>query len=1383
MTPPTFFNGVAATARRRWEQLDADPGLKGPWRQLFAQVQSPRHVLSELLQNADDAGAKWASVRVVNNEFVFEHDGEDFTEEQFQSLCGFGFSNKRNLFTIGFRGVGFKSTFSLGKRVRIQTPTLDLVFDRERFTLPVWSDEAKGTEKTRVSVPIGDKSRLLLLRKNLEAWATSPGSMLFFRNLEELAIESHTIHKEVIARGPVSGSQRVRLTGADTEELLLIRSEEEAFPEEVVNEIREERNADDLHLPPCSVELVLGLEGGQRLYVVLPAGTDVGVPFSINGPFLQNPDRTAIKDPEASACNRWLLERAGRLAGEAMAAWVGKEHLSMESRAGAYRLLRGPVADAADLATSATKLVMDAMLGAVEDRPILLTTEEKLAEIGECTALPAELHEVWERKDLKGVFAKAAKHLLSGVVGSATCQALEAHGWIETVCDDAALAALGGQAAVPKPSSWVKLQLLWEWVKKEIGYDWRGVGRGLHIVPVEGQAALQPGKEVIRVSSRGQQLSESDWNFISGFALAIDQGWVAHLNKVKSKEEEGEEHPVLALLQELALHEPSQVDRIAAQAFLRLLARGEVQLGDCVRITHIFAALDATVPEDFRYVSEDLHIHSVKDSQIVFDADGAVEGLAPKEWAAQHLLHPEYVQTFTSCTRDRWYEWAYSVKSKLHAFVPLTLQPKGMYGRKSFVELVTSRGGESPKEYRYKNDSFIIGDFNFPAEVLQHWREESATDPKLWAAVVKGLLLDPLAGWQEALDVDVHQKSTQGTTSALSCGRLTPAWLVQLRSLACLTDTHGNPRTPPELLLRTPDTESLLGIEAFVAAELDDSPDKKKLLRLLGVRDTATGWEKVVERLRGFAKLKDPMRFLADVLRLYEALDRISLRLTADELGELRAVFAAEALILSNTLDWLSTCELSLHADPEDNSPVVHSTVHSLALWLRVGVPERPALEKSLEWLKTLAAGSRLDGPSYKRANLALARGGRRVWDELGHWLSLDQTWEPTGSLKYRVSMRNLTRWEKLAVETKRATADLRMLHGELAEEAPFTVWRILAEAISMRVTNVQTMRGRSRRVDWLPALAEGLSRVKLPDEAAAAKVREAARRLLATKWETVSELEVTPYIEGVPVGEPLRPRVLWSETKLYVADEPTVRVYRELKEELGRPFGESSVVDAVAHCIDREPEFVMEYLAANFELDAQPELPAQPQEEGEKPAAGEGESESEGQDGEVKPDEAGAEDDEQEEAGDGELQPEGEEGEEAPPKRDKESRPKEPTFMDRYARGRGFRWHEEERCYTHASGAWIAKGESPFSWYEHVNGGEVSKRLFVEEATLAAGIEIPAELWRLMEINPDSIAFVVCDTDGKPNEWGATELRELHAAGQIHLHQSRFILKEQPTT
>jgi hypothetical protein len=663
---------------------------------------------------------------------------------------------------------------------------------------------------------------------------------------------------------------------------------------------------------------------------------------------------------------------------------------------------------------------MDALLNEVEDKAILLTSEGKLAEIGECTALPGSLHEVWGQMELTTLFATTAKHLLSSSIGQPVCQVLEAHGWIETVSPASALKSLSLQPIIPKPSSWVRLQVLWEWAEQTAGWQCIGHGRRtLRIVPAEGHATLQPAWDIVRVSSRGQQLSEADWNFISNFALAIDQDWITHLNKLKTKDADDDTPPALKLLEALGLHEPSQVDRIAAQASRRLLARGKMPLADCVRIAHIFAALDASVPEDFQYVTEDLHLRQTKDYSIIFDAGGEVEALVPKAWAEQHVLHPDYVQEFKSCTEDRWYQWAYSSKSKLRAFVPLMEQPNRISWRSELEKFLASRGGSNPKEYRYKNDQFVIDDHDFPTEVLEYWRTQAAANPKLWSGLVKGLVLDPLAQWEDSVTVTVRQISQQGTRDTLSCGSVLPAWLVRLRSLACLTDTHGNLRTPPELLLRTPETESLLGIEPFVDAELDDTPNTKRLLRLLGVRDSATSWEKVVERLRGLTKIKDTMRVLADVLRLYEALDRIAMRCSVEDLNELRAVFATKALVLSNTLEWFSSSELSLHADPEDNSLVVHSAAHALALWLRLGVPERPALEKSLEWLKTLAAGTRLDGASHRRASVALTRGGRRVWEELGHWLSLDQTWEAVTTLKYRVSMRNLTRWEKLTARRR----------------------------------------------------------------------------------------------------------------------------------------------------------------------------------------------------------------------------------------------------------------------------------------------------------------------------------------------------------------------------
>jgi len=90
--PPVYFERIRESAVKRWEQLEGDPELAGPWHQLFKQVQSPRHVLSELLQNADDAGATQATVSLDDGQTVFSHNGEDFAEDHFASLCRFGYA-------------------------------------------------------------------------------------------------------------------------------------------------------------------------------------------------------------------------------------------------------------------------------------------------------------------------------------------------------------------------------------------------------------------------------------------------------------------------------------------------------------------------------------------------------------------------------------------------------------------------------------------------------------------------------------------------------------------------------------------------------------------------------------------------------------------------------------------------------------------------------------------------------------------------------------------------------------------------------------------------------------------------------------------------------------------------------------------------------------------------------------------------------------------------------------------------------------------------------------------------------------------------------------------------------------------------------------------
>ena len=235
MREPAFFQEVRDNAAKRWDQLDADPELAAPWHQLFRQVQSPRHVLSELLQNADDAGATAAAVRVENSQFIFTHDGEDFAPDHFSSICRFGYSNKRSLHTIGFRGIGFKSAFSLGDEVKLRTPTLSVIFHSRRFTEPVWEDMVTETvELTTISVSLRDALIVTEISKTLRDWQASPLSLLFFKNIRKLTVGDEELRWESLGPGPAPGSEWMALNGRVEEPHLLARSASEPFPKDAL---------------------------------------------------------------------------------------------------------------------------------------------------------------------------------------------------------------------------------------------------------------------------------------------------------------------------------------------------------------------------------------------------------------------------------------------------------------------------------------------------------------------------------------------------------------------------------------------------------------------------------------------------------------------------------------------------------------------------------------------------------------------------------------------------------------------------------------------------------------------------------------------------------------------------------------------------------------------------------------------------------------------------------------------------------------------------------------------------------------------------------------------------------------------------------------------
>jgi len=1387
MQPPDYFNNIQRRASERWDQLERDPDLAGPWHQLFRQVQSPRHVVSELLQNADDAGAKSASVRVDNNVFIFEHDGSDFDAEQFTSLCRFGFSNKCTLHTIGFRGVGFKSTFSLGDTVEVHTPTLAVCFKKKRFTEPVWLPDARPVQRTVIRVRIADRNRASQLQKNFEEWSQSPASLLFFNSLKELTIEGQVIKRQPLGKGPVVDSSWVKLVGTDAQKLLVVQSEAVRFPDEAAEEIRSERGvvAEDLLLPPCRVEIVLGSSETKRLFVVLPTGAELNLPFSCNAPFIQDPARFAIKDPATSPTNRWLLERAGKLAGKAMLQWLGNTDLSLKDRAAAYDLLKGAIQFPAGLDGTCSQIIMETMLAELNDQRLVLTTGGKLAKTGECVAVPEELFSVWEADQLLKLLAPGNDHLLASEVSDSARSALKSHGWLKNVDSDEALQRLEQSDNVPRPA-WPQLHALWAFVESELHYrDWSNERRRrMKLVPVDGNKILHAANGVVRLSSRRDLLSADDWKFVMNYAPTMDADWVAWISKrapKKSAASDDENDPGFNLLQALTLHEPSQADRIAAQASLRIFTGRQPTLADCVRIAHIMAALGASIPDGFRYVTKDLHLRDGSHG-VVVDEAGRLEDIVPATWAKEHMLHEDYSRNFVSCTSETWKQWIRTPGSKLLHFAPIIDKNQHQSSRASVIRFVTGRGAGEPKQFHYQRADFTVADFGFPPELVRHWDALAKNDPAVWAAVMEGILTAPLHHWKDKTETDVRHNGTTYYKS-LDCGFIPAEWIIHLRSVPCLPDSHGKLHLPAELLLRTPDTEPLMGVESFVRAELDNEATKQ-LLKLLNVRDTPTGADKLLARLHALSGMTQPLNHLAQISRLYEALDRIAVRCAPAQLNPITEAFSQRAIVLTDTGEWMTSGEVSIFPDEDNNSPTVHASLRNLPLWPRIGVSERPALERTIDWLKSLESGAKLDATAAKRVRSALQRDPVRIWNECQHWLTLDSTWQPVETLRYRLTMQALMKWGELFPAIKSATANLQMLSVDVAQLSPFVAIRNLGEAVEFRVTRIVESSGKKEPREWLNELADGLCRAKFSNDEDTRRVRAAANRLRQTTWRAFTHLDVTPYVEGAPAGEPFTPKALWQDVNLYVAGQSTVRLYKELADELARPFSHPQVSDAISACIDRTPEFVAEYLEAHLELDAQHELPpAQPiapsseTESGKPEEPGQDASESTDVETPAPNGEEAAPAANEDETGETQPEPTATDDEPVKP-----PQPPKPTLIELYAKHRGFRWHPTERCFTHADGRWIEKSDSPFNWEEHDAEGELVTHLWVTEQKLANGVELAAELWTLFGQQPGSTTMVVVGEDHAPCALTGQELLELKDSRQITLLPARYRIVEADT-
>lgn len=1311
--PPPFFEPIQQESASRWDKLERDPGLAGPWRQLFMQVRSPRHVLSELLQNADDAGATWARARVDDQGLTFEHNGSDFTEEQLRSLCQFGHSNKRHLHTIGFRGLGFKSCFGCGSRVQLITPSLALEFREERFTEPVWLPDAQGTANTIVRIPGVGREIRNALQDEFYRWSASPIPLLFFKHLVEVELGDGRLKREVEAPGPAKGSLWVRLGGLTSSRALLMTSEPETPPSEVVEEVRRERGDREFDLPPLEVALVLGA-GPSAIFVVLPTTVIISSAFSIQGPFLQDPARTGIKDPAHSPTNRWLLDRAGRLAAAALASWIGNPRLTSKEQSQAYSLLPPTEAPAlVGVASAVRTRVHEAMQRELLKHSIVLAGDGSLRPGARVLDVPSSLVGIWDDAELLRVFGENETHVIHHAIEDRFRDRLSAWGLLKRCNSQRIISGLTRMA--PRKPSGEYLVRLWSYLYPILRTMARDSGRVLHIVPASGADSLTVASEARPFRVLASDVSADELATLSRYVTLADPEWLDRLvpdDPQKALPSDGDARELLRILR---LDRSASTADVLEAAADRGLSKG-VTRRDAIQLASFAAKSDSPVRDNFLYFTEDGRRRQAKDGVLWALPHIAAEAL-PDGWSESHVLHPDYYQGDPFLQSPRWRSWLSSRASGLWHFPPPLPKKRAIPIHAKLETLVQSRGGQLPSAFPLSSAEFEVVDFDFDQQLVEKWTSPEGPSP--WPAVAAAIGEQ----WSDAWNARAWLKASQSGRKHqydIRIGQAISAWVDRLRSVPCVPDTNGSPSIPSTLLRRTASNAFLEGLEPFVSPAFEErcSPD---FLDLLGVRVEGGNVDALLERLRALATQDQPDQAL--LFELYRALDRASLRLNSDESARLSSDFAVDRLIRTDDAGWETTAGV-FRTNPSriPGAAEVWAQVKGLGLWSRLGVESAPTGRHLLMWMQSLSTDVRLPEPDRNRVRQILAHQGDLVWTELESWLSISGHWTPKGNLEWVAIARGPT--DGLFDHVRRSIADASMLPSAARAAELLKGLKSFDESLSFDPSPYGEQQ--EEPPAWLQVIGTAIARL---DPSNGAWVndhdRAAGIRLASTHWRPCEDLEITPELDGRSAGVECEVQAAWIAQDLFVRGS-TARHHSELVSELGRQFRSDEIRAAVEHCIGREQAWIEEYftsrwklLAANVALEARGPvlLPAAVQKA--TPTVEEIRTTSPPRDAAAQPtsgDPVGG--------------------------RRSRSGPAWQEVLSQYLAGKGFQAQGD--FFRGANGDVVRLREDLMHATRYDADGKVARRYWVCDGALDSGVEMPAEIWHAVRQNPSLHTLLV---------------------------------------
>ncbi len=331
MNTDTWLSELQAKRQRFVDSVRENGFENGVWQSTVEKYADPVHFIFELIQNAEDQGAKLAQFSLRDDLIIFDHDGAPFSRDDIERITGWGQSDKPNQANkIGRFGIGFKSVFVVtdSPEIYIKRETADSIPSiriRDLFVPEKIAEDPKCSLSpdydcaTRFVLrlrPLEAKQFSKHIRERFETF--SADVLLFLNSLKRVEWLAEGV-SGVCERADRDGIRTIRTTLNPSSELeKQTKKRFLVFERPVVVPNTEREQTVKLGFALDTDGKVIEEESEPPVHVFFPTKERLGLKFRIHAPFLLSDNRENIKQGIEENENNLLAVECAKLLREAI---------------------------------------------------------------------------------------------------------------------------------------------------------------------------------------------------------------------------------------------------------------------------------------------------------------------------------------------------------------------------------------------------------------------------------------------------------------------------------------------------------------------------------------------------------------------------------------------------------------------------------------------------------------------------------------------------------------------------------------------------------------------------------------------------------------------------------------------------------------------------------------------------------------------------------------------------------------------------------------------------------------------------------------------------------------------------------------------------------